>query len=141
MDSALPHLNALLNFMSACFLLLGFKAIKSGRIERHRVLMCLALVSSTFFLVFYLIHHANVGSVPYLVEGWSRYLYFSILIPHVILAALMVPFIIALLYRISRGDIDGHKRLARWVWPVWMFVSVSGIIVYVMVYQLNAPAA
>ena len=132
----LPALNATLNGLSALFLGLGYYHIRSGNRETHRKMMVSALVSSTLFLTSYLIYHANVGSVPYPYQDWTRPLYFTILIPHVILAAVNVPFIVVVVARAARGQFDGHRRLARWVWPSWMFVNVSGIVIYGMLYHL-----
>ena len=132
----LPALNAMLNGLSTLFLSLGYYHIRSGNRETHKKLMIAALVSSLLFLTSYLIYHANVGSVPYPHHDWTRTLYFAILIPHVILAAVNVPFIIIVVVRAVRGRFDRHRRLARWVWPSWMFVSVTGIIIYGMLYHL-----
>ncbi len=132
----LPALNATLNGLSALFLGMGYYHIRSGNRETHRKLMVSALVSSILFLTSYLIYHANVGSVPYPHQDWTRPLYFAILIPHVILAAVNVPFIVVVVARATRGRFDGHRRLARWVWPSWMFVNVSGIVIYGMLYHL-----
>jgi uncharacterized membrane protein YozB (DUF420 family) len=96
--------------------------------------MLSALVSSALFLASYLIYHAQVGSVPYPHHDWSRPIYFTILIPHVILAAVMTPFIIAAVVFALRGQFERHKRIVRWLWPVWIFVSISGVVVYVMLY-------
>jgi uncharacterized membrane protein YozB (DUF420 family) len=96
--------------------------------------MLSALVSSALFLASYLIYHAQVGSVPYPHHDWSRPIYFAILIPHVILAAVMTPFIIAAVVFALRGQFERHKRIVRWLWPVWIFVSISGVVVYVMLY-------
>lgn len=132
--SDLPTLNAVLNAISVTFLTLGFIQIKKRNIETHKKLMLSALVSSILFLVSYLIYHYQVGSVPYPHYDWTRPLYFAILIPHIILAALMGPFIVALVWFAFHEKFDRHRKLARWVWPVWMFVSVSGIAVYLMLY-------
>ncbi len=129
-------LNALLNLLSACFLLLGFIQIKQRNRAKHQRFMWSALVSSTLFLISYLIYHYRAGSVPYTYHDWTRTLYFVILIPHVILAAVMVPFIIAAVYFAIRGRFDKHTRITRWLWPIWMFVSVSGVVVYIMLYLL-----
>lgn len=129
-------LNALLNLLSACLLLLGYIQIKQGNRTQHQKFMWSALVSSALFLISYLIYHYRAGSVPYPYHDWTRTLYFVILIPHVILAALMVPFIIAAVYFAVRGQFDKHTRITRWLWPVWMFVSVSGVVVYIMLYLL-----
>jgi len=134
--SNLPTLNAFLNFISAFFLLLGYIQIKGKRPDTHKKLMITALVSSTLFLTSYLIYHYYVGSVPYPHHDWTRSLFYIIIIPNVILAAVMVPFIIAAVVFALRKRFDRHKKLTRWVWPVWMFVSVSGIVVYLMLYQL-----
>ena len=132
----LPALNAILNAISAALLLLGYVQIKNRRIEAHKKYMLSALVSSALFLTSYLIYHSQVGSVPYPHHDWTRPVYFAILIPHVILAAVMVPFILVIVWHAWRGDFFKHRRLARWVWPVWMFVSTSGIVIYLMLYHL-----
>ena len=132
----LADLNALLNIISATFLTLGFVQIKRGNKERHKRFMLMALVSSVLFLSSYLVYHYFVGSVPYPYHDWTRPLYFTILIPHVTLAVLQLPFIIMLVWRAFHDQFEKHKRLARIVWPVWMFVSISGVTVYLMLYIL-----
>lgn len=132
----LPALNATLNSIAAILLLFGFITIKQGKRELHKKIMFGALGVSAAFLTSYLIYHYAVGSVPYQKYDWTRPLYFIILIPHVILAALMTPFIIVAVWHALRGSFDKHRRLVKWVWPVWMFVSVSGVVVYLMLYQL-----
>lgn len=132
----LSTLNAILNAISAVFLYLGFLQIKAGNVEAHRKRMLMALVASALFLVSYLVYHAQVGSVPYPHRDWTRPVYFAILIPHVILAAVNAPFILALVWFAFRGNFEKHKRLARRVWPIWIFVSISGVIVYLMLYHL-----
>jgi len=132
----LPTLNAALNLISATLLTIGYIHIKKGRQHLHKGFMLSALVSSALFLISYLIYHYYVGSVPYARQDWTRPVYFAILIPHVVLAAVMVPFILVMVWRALRGDFIRHKRIARWVWPVWMFVSVSGVVVYLMLYRL-----
>lgn len=132
----LSHVNASLNFISAVLLSFGYAAIKRGDADRHRKFMIAALISSALFLTSYLIYHANVGSVPYPHHDWTRPIYFTILIPHVALAGLMVPFIIAAVYFALKGRFRQHTRITRWLWPVWMFVSISGVIVYSMLYHL-----
>lgn len=133
--SDLPSLNAILNALSTSLLLLGYVHIKKGYRDRHRKFMIAAVISSAAFLISYLIYHNQVGSVPYPYHDWTRPVYFAILIPHIILAAVMVPFIIAALWFAVRGKFERHKRLTRWVWPVWIFVSLSGIAVYFMLYH------
>ena len=131
----LPALNAALNAISAVFLAIGYYHIRMGNREAHRRMMVCALVASILFLTSYLIYHVNVGSVPYPHHDWTRTVYFAILIPHIILAALNVPFIIIIAVRAQRGQFDRHRRLARWVFPVWMFVCTSGIVIYFMLYH------
>jgi putative membrane protein len=132
----LPTLNALLNATTAVLLVTGRIQIKRGRQKTHKRIMIAALISSVLFLTSYLVYHGQVGSVPYPRFDWTRPLYFAILIPHSILAAVMVPFIVAALIFALKGKFERHKRLVRWVWPVWIYVSVTGIIVYVMLYRL-----
>ena len=134
--SDLPSLNAFLNFVSFVLLSFGFYNIKKGRVPVHKRFMISAAVASALFLISYTIYHYNVGSVPYPYHGWTRPLYFAILIPHVLLAGIMTPFILLLLYFALRKRFERHKRLAIWVWPVWMYVSVSGILIYLMLYRL-----
>ncbi len=132
----LPALNALLNATSAVFLILGYVKIKRGRQkDKHKRFMLAALVASLLFLTSYLIYHSQVGSVPYPYHDWTRPLYFLILIPHVILAALMVPFIVLAVWHALHARFNKHKRIVRFLWPVWMFVSFSGIFVYLMLYR------
>ncbi len=128
-------LNAFLNALSAGLLLAGRLRIARYDTRGHKRIMITALTVSAVFLVSYLIYHAQVGSVPYPYHDWTRILYFSILIPHVILAAVMVPFILVGFRWALKETFDKHRRLMRWVWPVWMFVSVSGVVVYAMLYM------
>lgn len=132
----LPTLNAILNFISTVLLTLGFIQIKKGNQETHKKFMVAALISSALFLISYVIYHYYAGSVPYPYHDWTRPLYFAILIPHVILAALMTPFILYIVWKAFQADFIKHKRMARFVWPVWMFVSVTGVIIYLMLYVL-----
>jgi uncharacterized membrane protein YozB (DUF420 family) len=131
----LPTLNAILNGISALFLSFGYAAIKRGQPVRHKRLMIAALISSALFLTSYLIYHYHVPSKPYPYDDWTKYLYYTILIPHIILAGVQVPFILAAVWHALKGRFEKHKRLTRWVWPVWMFVSVSGVVIYLMLYQ------
>jgi uncharacterized membrane protein YozB (DUF420 family) len=131
-----PTLNAILNAIAACLLLVGFIMIRRGQRDLHKTFMLTALVASAAFLISYLIYHQQVGSVPYPYQDWTRPLYFAILIPHIILAAVMVPFIILAVVHAYRGRFAKHKRITRWLWWVWMFVSVSGVAIYLMLYRL-----
>jgi uncharacterized membrane protein YozB (DUF420 family) len=132
----LPTVNAILNTASALCLVAGYVFIKQRRIEAHRFAMLAAFTISALFLVSYLIHHARVGSVPFQGTGFMRVLYFAILIPHVILAASVVPLAIVTIKRGLAGNFARHRALARVTLPVWLFVSVSGVIVYLMLYRL-----
>lgn len=132
--SDLPTLNAFLNLVAATLLIIGYRHIKSGRVVEHKRIMLTALIVSAAFLTSYMIYHYEVGSVPYPHQDFSRYIYLAILVPHIILATVMVPFILALVWCALRGRFEKHRRLARWVWPVWVFVSISGLVVYMMLY-------
>ena len=132
----LPTLNAVLNTASALCLVAGYVFIKQRRVPQHRFAMSSAFVISALFLVSYLIHHAQVGSVPYQGTGFSRVLYFAVLIPHIVLAAAVVPMAIVTIKRGLGGNIERHRPLARVTLPVWLYVSASGVVVYLMLYQL-----
>ena len=133
--SSLPALNATLNATSAILLTIGWFLIKARRIQAHRRCMIAAFTSSSLFLTSYLIYHAQVGSKPYPGTGVMRTVYFSILIPHVVLAAAVLPMAILTLRRGLRRDDARHKRLAKITLPLWLFVSVTGVVVYVMLYH------
>ena len=132
----LPTLNATLNATSAVLLAIGWWHIKRGRIETHRRFMLSACVSSTFFLISYVVYHAQAGSRPFPGTGLARMAYFAILVPHVILAAAVVPLAAVTLVRGLRRRDVAHRRIARFTFPIWMFVSVTGVLVYLMLYQL-----
>jgi putative membrane protein len=137
--SDLPSLNAALNSLSAVFLFSGFLFIRSGKREPHRVCMLIACACSSLFLISYLVYHYQVGSVPFKGQGWVRPLYFTILLSHTILAAAVVPLALITLGRALRENFSAHRRIARWTFPVWLYVSVTGVIVYWMLYQLSPP--
>jgi putative membrane protein len=134
--SDLPTLNALLNATSAVLLSLGWWHIKHRRIQTHRRFMIAACVTSALFLTSYVVYHAQAGSRPFPGAGFARLFYFSILIPHVLLAAVALPMALVTLRRGLRRDDARHRRLARRTFPLWLFVSVTGVIVYLMLYQL-----
>ncbi len=136
---ALAPLNAVLNSTAAILLVAGFYFIRRGRVHAHRACMIAAVAVSIAFLTSYSIYHLHVGDVRFSGQGWVRPLYFSILVPHVMLAGVIVPLALITLYFAMRGRYRSHRRIARWTWPLWMFVSVTGVIVYVMLYQLYAP--
>lgn len=131
----LATLDAVLNLTAAVLLSLGFLFIRQRRIARHRACMLGAFGVSVGFLVTYIVHHLQVGSVPYRGHGAWRALYFAILIPHVMLAAAVVPLAVTTITRALRGRFVQHKRIARWTLPIWLYVSVSGVLVYLMLYH------
>ena len=135
----LPALNACLNATSALFLLLAYRAIRRREIERHRGLMLAAAITSAVFLASYLTYHARVGSVRFTGQGPVRTIYFAILISHTILAVTVLPLVLRTLYLGLRRRDGQHRRIARWTFPVWLYVSVTGVVVYVMLYRLYPP--
>jgi uncharacterized membrane protein YozB (DUF420 family) len=136
-----PHaaLNATLNGISAILLTAGYAAIRAGKREAHKRFMISAFVVSCAFLISYLVYHYRVGHVPFAGQGWIRPFYFVLLTSHVILAFVIVPLILITIRRAWLEKFDKHKIIAKWTLPLWMYVSVTGVIVYVMVYQLYAP--
>ena len=130
-----PALNASLNGTSAVLLLTGRLLIARGRIAAHRACMIAAVVATLLFLGCYLYFHAKVGNIRFLGQGWSRPVYFSILISHTTLAVATVPLAVITLNRGLRARYAKHRAIARWTWPLWMYVSVTGVIVYFMLYQ------
>lgn len=134
--SDLPALNATLNGISGAFLVTGFALIKQRRWQAHRRCMLGALASSTLFLISYVIYHANVGSRPFTGTGTVRVVYFAILITHVVLAASILPLALVTTARGLRAQYGKHVKIARWTLPLWLYVSVTGVIIYLMLYQL-----
>jgi putative membrane protein len=132
----MPHLNAIFNTASAVLLAVGYLHIRRRNREAHRAFMLGALCSSTLFLVSYLVYHAHAGSVRYQGQGWIRTVYFTILISHTLLAAVVLPMVIVTLARALKGSFSQHRRLARWTFPVWIYVSLTGVLVYLLLYQL-----
>ena len=132
----LPALNATLNAISTVLLITGYILIRQGRRKAHRNAMIAALTVSALFLTSYVIYHLQVGSVPFKGTGWIRTVYFAVLIPHVILAAAIVPPILITASRGLSAKYDKHRRIARWTLPLWLYVSVTGVIVYWMLYQM-----
>jgi uncharacterized membrane protein YozB (DUF420 family) len=131
----LPAVNASLNALSGILLLVGYALIRARRIEPHRRCMMAAFATSTVFLVCYLVYHAQVGSVPFTREGLVRPVYFTILVTHVILATAVVPLALVTLSRGLQARFPQHVRIARWTFPIWLYVSVTGVLVYVLLYQ------
>ena len=130
-----PALNASLNGTSAVLLLTGRYMIARGRMAAHRACMVAAVVASALFLSCYLYFHFHAGNILFLGQGIWRPIYFAILIPHVTLAIVIVPMVIITLSRALRARYDRHRIIARWTFPLWMYVSVTGVIVYFMLYQ------
>lgn len=136
----LPALNAALNTLSAVLLVCGFRCIRRRRVRLHRACSIGALAVSAAFLVSYLVYHYEVGSVRFPDLGWTRTVYLAILLTHIVLAALVPPLALVTLYRAVRGRFASHRRLARWTFPIWLYVSVSGVVVYWMLYHLAGAA-
>ena len=130
----LPTVNAFLNGLSAIFLLTGYIQIRSGKPIKHKFFMMGAFTISIVFLICYLIYHYQVGSVGFKGQGYIRPVYFTILISHTILAALVPPLAIIAIYRAFKGQLVKHKKIARWTFPIWLYVSITGVIIYLMLY-------
>lgn len=131
----LPTLNALLNSTSAVLLLIGYGFIRRKQIAAHRACMLSALVTSVLFLISYLTYHVQVGTTKFLGEGIIRPVYFTLLTSHTLLAIVIVPMALITLSRALRGRFDRHRRIARWTFPVWLYVSITGVLIYFMLYH------
>jgi putative membrane protein len=131
----LPAVNATLNALSGVLLVIGYVLIRARRIEQHRLCMIAAFVTSSVFLACYLTYHAQVGSVRFTREGIVRPIYFTILITHVTLAAAVLPLALVTLSRGLKSRFAKHRAIARWTLPIWLYVSVTGVLVYVLLYQ------
>jgi uncharacterized membrane protein YozB (DUF420 family) len=131
----LPAVNATLNAIAAVLLVIGYVLIRSGRRELHRKVMLAAFTTSAVFLASYLVYHAQVGSVRFTRQGLVRPLYFTVLITHVVLAAAVLPLALITLSRGLKAKFDRHRAIARWTLPIWLYVSVTGVLVYVLLYQ------
>jgi putative membrane protein len=132
----LPHLNACLNGTSALLLITGFKFIRSRNVIAHRACQIAALCVSLLFLASYLTYHYHHGATRFLGTGLVRPIYFTVLTSHTILAIAIVPLVILTFYRAFRGDLSRHRRIARITLPLWLYVSITGVIVYLMLYQI-----
>ncbi len=131
----LPTLNAILNATSGIFLFAGYRFIRRKRIKQHKFCMLAAVTTSILFFISYLYYHYHAGSKPFTGQGPIRTIYFIILISHTILAVINVPFVIITLTRALKEKFDQHARIARWTFPLWMYVSITGVIVYLMLYH------
>ncbi len=134
--SALPAVNSFLNGTSAILLSVGYLFIRQRKVAAHKICMVSALAVSSLFLIFYLIYHYYAGSTPFRGQGWIRSLYFTLLIPHIALAALIVPLALTTVYRAWQEQFNKHIKIARWTLPLWIYVSVSGVLIYWMLYHL-----
>ena len=134
--SVLPALNAFLNGTSAIFLISGYLFIRRKKVTAHKTCMLTALGVSSLFLVSYVIYHYHAGSTPFRESGLIRVIYFTLLISHIVLAACIVPLALTTIYRAWTEDFERHRRIARWTLPLWLYVSVTGVIVYWMLYHL-----
>lgn len=132
----LPFVNAALNSLSAVLLFTGYLCIRARNRSAHRVCMLSAFASSILFLTSYLIYHYQVGSVPFKGQGWIRPVYFLILLTHTILAVTVVPLSLVTLNRALGERFDAHRRIARWTFPIWLYVSVTGVVIYLMLYVI-----
>ena len=130
----LPTVNAILNALIAVFLVIGYVQIRIGKPIKHKFFMIGAFSISIIFLISYLIYHYQVGSVSFKGQGYIRPFYFAILISHTILAALVPPLAVITIYRAFKGQFAKHKRIARWTFPIWLYVSITGVMVYLMLY-------
>jgi putative membrane protein len=131
----LPALNAILNATSGILIIIGYVMIRRKKVAAHRACMIGAVSTSIIFLISYLIYHFNVGATRFVGTGWSRPFYFTVLISHTILAVTLVPFVIVTLRRALKGDFARHRKIARWTFPMWVYVSITGVIVYFMLYH------
>jgi putative membrane protein len=132
----LPKVNATLNGLSFALLLCGFYFIRKRKINIHKTFMLSALAVSTLFLASYLYYHSQVGTIHFKHTGWIRPVYFTILTSHSILAATIVPLVLFTLWRALRADFIKHKQIAHWTLPIWLYVSVTGVVIFWMLYQL-----
>ena len=136
--ASLPTLNAVLNGASAVLVASGIVLIRRQRREAHKFVMLGAVLTSALFLTSYLVYHAHAGVMRFAAQGWPRLVYFTILTSHTVLAAVVVPLVLVTLVRALRGRFDRHRASARWTYPVWLYVSVTGVVIYLMLYHLFA---
>ncbi|MFA0732069.1 MAG: hypothetical protein RJAPGHWK_000403 [Candidatus Fervidibacter sp.] len=131
----MPSLNALLNASSATLLVAGYLFLRRRNITAHRACMLGAVVASAAFFISYAIYHAHAGTTKFAGTGWVRPIYFAILISHTLLAAVIIPMVLLTLVRALRGDFARHRAIARWTFPLWLYVSVTGVLIYLMLYH------
>jgi len=138
--SFLPTVNASLNSLTTFLLISGFIFIKRGMKKAYIIFMLMATTTSAMFLVSYIIYHHYQGDTPFLTQGWIRPLYFSILISHIILSMALVPMVFMTLYHAARSQFQKHKKIARLTFPIWIYVSITGVLIYIFVHYLNHPS-
>ena len=138
--SDLPAVNACLNGLSALFLVAGYIQIRRGNQRVHQKFMTAAVVTSALFLICYLVYHAKAGRTVFRDPAWFRPYYLGLLLTHTVLAVAIVPMVLVTVVRAWRSRFDAHRRIARWTWPVWLYVSVSGVIIYLLLYQIFPQA-
>jgi len=134
--SDLPAINATLNGTSTVFLTLGFYFIKQGNAKAHRICMVAAFLTSAIFLASYLVYHYHVGSIKFVNPSWFRPYYLFLLFTHIVLAVVMLPLILMAFFHAKNRHFDKHKNIAKWAWPVWMYVSITGVLVYLILYKI-----
>lgn len=134
--SDLPAVNASLNGLSAVLLSIGYLMIRKGRRTAHMRCMISAFATSTLFLVSYVTYHYSAGHTWFRNPDWFRPIYLLLLASHVVLAIVIVPMVLVTLFWAVRGQFESHKRIARWTWPIWMYVSVTGVLIYLLLYQI-----
>jgi len=137
--SLLPPIEAILNTLSAILISTGYYFIRNKNIVAHRTCMISALILSSIFFIIYLIYHLNVGNIPFAGKGIIRPIYFTILTSHVILAATTLILVITTVSLIIKGNIEKHKKFARWTLPIWLYVSITGVIIYLMAFHFYPP--
>ncbi len=137
--STLPTVEAILNTISATLVSTGYYFIRNNNISAHRICMKSALFTSAIFAIVYLIYHLNIGNIPFAGQGYIRPIYFSILISHVILAITTVVLVFTTVFMVIKGETEKHKKLARWTIPVWLYVSVTGVIIYLLAFHFYPP--
>lgn len=136
----LPHFQAILNTLAAIFLGIGYRFIRNKNRNAHRVCMIVALAISSVFMVSYLTYHSQVGYEPFVGQGFIRPIYFTLLASHVILAAVIVPMVLTTVFFAVKGDFTRHPKIARWALPLWFYVSVSGVLIYILGFHIYTKA-
>ena len=136
MLAILPHVNAVLNTIATVLLLIGFILIRKGRPDLHRPVMIATIIVSAVFLVCYLIYHFTAPVFVYRGPAWSRPVYYAMLISHVVLATIVTPMVAVTAWRSLHGQFERHRKIARWTWPIWIYVTTTGVVIYVVLYHV-----